>query len=70
MKTGYVGVGEVIGERCRAAEYHFETESGAKTLLELASASEYPPLYRVLDGEEESAEYLVPVYRRAQPSIQ
>ena len=60
-KTGYVGVGEVIGERCRATEYHFETASGAKTLLELASASEYPHLYRVLDDEEESAEYLVPV---------
>ncbi|CEP34035.1 Putative uncharacterized protein [Halomonas sp. R57-5] len=61
QKTGYVGVGEVIGERFRATEYHFDTENGAKTLLELASASEYPHLYRECDDEEESAEYLVPV---------
>lgn len=60
-KTGYVGVGEVVGERCRATEYHFATEGGAKTLLELASATEYPHLYREVNDEEESAEYLVPV---------
>jgi len=60
-KTGYVGVGEVIGERCRATEYHFDTENGAKTLLELATPNEYPHLYRALDDEEDNAEYLVPV---------
>ncbi|WP_202114735.1 hypothetical protein [Vreelandella zhuhanensis] len=58
-KTGYVGVGEVIGERCRADSYLFETAQGSKTLLELASQSIYPHLYR--NHDDEQAEYLVPV---------
>jgi hypothetical protein len=39
-KTGYVGVGEVIGERCRANDCHFETEDGAYTLFDIASPNE------------------------------
>jgi len=56
-----VGVGEVIGERCRASEYRFATEQGNKTLPELASREHYPHLYRHMDGDEDDAEYLVPV---------
>ncbi|MGC9457128.1 MAG: hypothetical protein ACP5DC_06350 [Halothiobacillaceae bacterium] len=60
-KTGYVGVGEVIGERCRADQYQFGTDAGPRTLLQLASSEDYPHLYRHLDGDEDDAEYLVPV---------
>ena len=61
-KTGYVGVGEVIGERSRADEYRFETEEGSRTLLELTSQEEYPHLYRQLNiDDDDAAEFLVPV---------
>ncbi|MBB3184099.1 hypothetical protein FHR95_001659 [Halomonas fontilapidosi] len=60
-KTGYVGVGEVIGERCRADEYRFDTEEGSKSLLELTSREDYFHLYRNEGGDEDDAEYLVPV---------
>lgn len=58
-KTGYVGVGEVVGERCRADEYHFETDKGSLTLRELTSEQDYSHLYR--QDEDDEAEYLVPV---------
>lgn len=64
-KTGYVGVGVVIGERCRADEYRFANE-GDRTLPEIVSQDEdlsresYPHLFQTLADEEE-AEYLVPV---------
>ncbi|WP_108447034.1 endonuclease NucS domain-containing protein [Halomonas denitrificans] len=60
-KTGYVGVGEVIGERCRANKYRFDTEEGSKTLMEIASREEYHQLYRQIGDDEEEAEFLVPV---------
>lgn len=60
-KTGYVGVGEVIGERCRADEYRFDTEEGSRSLLELTSQEDYFHLYRNEGGDEDEAEYLVPV---------
>lgn len=60
-KTGYVGVGEVIGERFRADEYCFETEQGSKLLSELISRGDYRQLYRQTDDDEENAEFLVPV---------
>lgn len=60
-KTGYVGVGEVIGERCRADEYRFGTEQGSKSLLELASREDYFHLYHHAGDDEEDAEFLVPV---------
>lgn len=58
-KTGYVGVGEVTGERCRAEEYRFETPEGTKTLLDMELIEGYPHLDPAKDDEE--AEYLVPV---------
>ncbi|MDR5900120.1 endonuclease NucS [Halomonas vilamensis] len=58
-KTGYVGVGVVTDERCRADEYRFDTEQGRRTLLEIASEKDYPHLYT--SDEDEEAEYLVPV---------
>lgn len=58
-KTGYVGVGVVMGDRCRADEYRFDTEQGRRTLLEMASEKDYPHLYK--SDEDEEAEYLVPV---------
>lgn len=56
-KTGFVGVGIVTGERCRADQYHFDTQNGAKLLSELE------PTYANLDPncDDETAEYLVPV---------
>ncbi|MBE0404961.1 MULTISPECIES: endonuclease NucS domain-containing protein [Halomonas] len=60
-KTGYVGVGEVIGERSQATEYPFETENGPKTLLDIVRPDDYPHLYQELNDEEDNAEYLVPV---------
>lgn len=60
-KTGYVGVGEVISERCRADKYRFDTAEGSKTLLEIASREDYHQLYRQLGDDEEDAEFLVPV---------
>lgn len=61
-KTGYVGVGEVVGERCRADEYHFTTESGHKTLRDLVAHDDYQHLYRHIGLEDaEDAEFLVPV---------
>ncbi len=58
-KTGFVGVGEVIGERCRADRYQFITPDGAKTLLETAMTEPYPHLDPTAD--DETAEYLVPI---------
>lgn len=60
-KTGYVGVGEVLGERCRADEYRFETKEGSRTLLELVSQEEYPHLFHQPSSDEDEAEFLVPV---------
>jgi hypothetical protein len=39
-KTGYVGVGEVIGEKTRLEEYRF-AEQDNKTLLELDTKGDY-----------------------------
>lgn len=58
-KTGYVGVGEVIGERCRAEAYRFDTPEGPKTLLEMDLIEGYPQINPAVDDDE--AEYLVPV---------
>ncbi|WP_404364865.1 endonuclease NucS domain-containing protein [Marinobacter sp.] len=58
-KTGYVGVGIVTGERCRADEYQFDTEEGPKTLMEMGLTQKYPHLSS--GTEDETAEYLVPV---------
>lgn len=58
-KTGYVGVGIVTGDRCRADQYVFNTESGPKTLREMS----FPENFNHLSAEadDDSAEYLVPV---------
>ncbi|CAM3516970.1 endonuclease NucS domain-containing protein [Halomonas lysinitropha] len=58
-KTGYVGVGEVIGERCRADEYRFDTPEGPRTLPEMTLTEGYPQIDPAKDDDE--AEYLVPV---------
>ncbi|TDB04643.1 endonuclease NucS domain-containing protein [Halomonas marinisediminis] len=58
-KTGYVGVAEVTGERCRADEYRFETPEGPRTLLEMTLGEDYAQLGPEKDDDE--AEYLVPV---------
>jgi hypothetical protein len=58
-KTGFVGVGEVLGERCRAELYRFDTPEGLKTLLEMELVEDYPQLN--LETPDEDAEYLVPV---------
>ncbi|MFC2993442.1 hypothetical protein [Halomonas tibetensis] len=58
-KTGYVGVGEVIGERCRADEYRFDTPAGPRTLPEMTLIEGYPQIDPAKDDDE--AEYLVPV---------
>ncbi|MBW5800046.1 PDDEXK family nuclease [Halomonas elongata] len=62
-KTGYVGVAEVIGERCRADEFMVPTEQGSTLLSSLISAAEYPHLYQLTDetSDDAAAEYLVPV---------
>jgi hypothetical protein len=56
---GYVGVGIVTGERCRAEQYRFSTESGEKTLLEVPLVESYSNLNA--DAADDEAEYLVPV---------
>lgn len=58
-KTGYVGVGIVTGERCRAEHYKFDTPEGPKTLLEIDLSEPYTDLSLATD--EDNAEYLVPV---------
>jgi hypothetical protein len=58
-KTGYVGVGEVIGERCRADEYRFDTPEGPRTLPEMTLTEGYPQIDPAKDDDE--AEYLLPV---------
>ncbi len=58
-KTGYVGVGIVTGERCRADAFQFDTEDGPKTLAELDRTEHYKDLDPGTD--DESAEYVVPV---------
>ncbi|WP_282041067.1 endonuclease NucS domain-containing protein [Halomonas alimentaria] len=58
-KTGYVGVGEVIGERCRADEYRFDTPEGPRTLPEMTLTEGYPQIDP--DKDDDEAEYLVPV---------
>ena len=56
---GYVGVGIVTGERCRAELYRFTTEQGDKTLQEIRTVEPYTHLNASADDEQ--AEYLVPV---------
>lgn len=58
-KTGYVGVGIVIGERARADEFKFETENGPKTLFEIDTKEDYRHL--ISNANDESAEYIVPI---------
>ncbi|MCK0744273.1 endonuclease NucS domain-containing protein [Chromohalobacter nigrandesensis] len=61
-KTGYVGVGVVIGERCRADQFMVQTDQGSARLQDITTANDYPHLYRAIDADdEEAAEYLVPV---------
>lgn len=61
-KIGYVGVGEVVGQRCRIDEYHFTIESGHKTLRDLVAHGDYLNLYRHIGLKDaEDAEFLVPV---------
>lgn len=56
---GYVGVGIVTGERCRAELYRFTTDQGEKTLLEINTVEPYSHLDSSAD--DDNAEYLVPV---------
>ncbi|MEH6446020.1 MAG: hypothetical protein V7784_19175 [Oceanospirillaceae bacterium] len=56
-KTGYVGVGEVIGEKTRLEEYRF-AEQDNKNLLELDTKGDY---HSFASLEDNDAEYLVPV---------
>ena len=56
-KTGYVGVGTVTGEKCRAEQYRFDNHSN-QTLLELNTQGDYSSLPGRAD---DTAEYLVPV---------
>lgn len=58
-KTGYVGVGIVTGERCRADQHQFDTPEGKQTLLHMTLTERYPHLDPGAD--DETAEYLVPV---------
>ncbi|SCY10886.1 PDDEXK family nuclease [Thiohalorhabdus denitrificans] len=58
-KTGYVGVGIVTGERCRADQYQFDTPDGPKTLTQLKLHENYEHLNPSADADK--AEYLVPV---------
>lgn len=61
-KTGYVGVGEVIGERCRADEFRIATQTGHQSLLELINHDDYPQLHQYTGmDDEESAEFVVPI---------
>ena len=55
--TGYVGVGEVIGDICRVENYQFEKFNN-KTLIELTTEGNYSS-FESLD--DDNAEYLVPV---------
>ncbi|MDO0944507.1 hypothetical protein [Chromohalobacter israelensis] len=61
-KTGYVGVAEVTGERCRGDQFMVQTEQGSQRLQDLTTATEYPQIHWAIDeDDEEAAEYLVPV---------
>ena len=61
-KTGYVGVAEVTGERCRGEHFTVQTDQGIQRLQDIATATAYPQLHRTFDeDDEEAAEYLVPV---------
>ena len=61
-KTGYVGVAEVTGERCRADEFLVDTDQGRQSLLEATTVSDYPQLHEFGEsGDEETLEYIVPV---------
>lgn len=60
-KTGYVGVAEVTGERCRSDAFSVRTDHGDRRLVDITSVSEYPQIHREIGDDEESAEYLVPV---------
>lgn len=59
-KTGYVGVGIVTGERCRADLYQFDTPEGPKTLIDMGHQTNYRQL-QAGQEDDETAEYLVPV---------
>lgn len=56
-KTGYVGIGEVIGDICRAEEYQF-AEHDNQTLLQLETEGKYEQLSQL---DDDNAEYIVPV---------
>lgn len=58
-KTGYVGVGVVTGQRCRAEHYNFGTSDEPRTLRDLELIEGYSDLDP--DAADEDAEYLVPV---------
>lgn len=61
-KTGYVGVAEVTGERCRADQFRVQTDHGSARLRDITTESDYPHLHWATDADdEEAAEYLVPV---------
>ncbi|WP_275286089.1 endonuclease NucS domain-containing protein [Halomonas elongata] len=61
-KTGYVGVAEVTGERCRGDHFTVQTDQGSTRLQDLTTADEYPHLHQAIDeDDEDAAEYLVPV---------
>ncbi|MBY5924043.1 MULTISPECIES: endonuclease NucS [unclassified Halomonas] len=61
-KTGYVGVAEVTGERCRGDHFTVQTDQACQRLQDLTTATEYPQIHRATDeDDEEAAEYLVPV---------
>lgn len=61
-KTGYVGVAEVTGERCRADEFLVDADQGRQTLLAATTVNDYPHLHKFGEpGDEETLEYVVPV---------
>ncbi|AWN15327.1 hypothetical protein [Salinisphaera sp. LB1] len=57
--TGYVGVGHVTGERCRADQYEFDTADGPRTLDQMELSETYSDLDA--NADDEHAEYVVPV---------
>ncbi|QPL45339.1 DUF91 domain-containing protein [Halomonas sp. A40-4] len=61
-KTGYVGVAEVTGERCRADEFMVETADGLQNLKAVTTLAEYPHLHHPsTPDDEDTLEYIVPV---------
>ncbi|MFG6667133.1 hypothetical protein ACGK9R_08480 [Halomonas sp. HNIBRBA4712] len=61
-KTGYVGVVEVMSERCLADEFMVETMDGLQSLKAVTTPDEYPYLHDTNSmNDEETLKYIVPV---------